>query len=303
MRETIYLVRRNILLYLRDRSTVFFSVLSMLIILALAAIFLGSMHVESLMNILDEFGIIQDRAQARENAEYLISVWTLSGILLSNAVTVTMTAMQTMIQDETSGKLAAFYTAPVKRIRLSLSYVLSSFMIGSVMCILTFLVGEGYMLLRGYPLLTVSDWPALFGMLLLNVFVYAAAACLLTLFVHSESAWGGLLTIVGTLVGFVGATYLPMGTLPAGVGNVLKFFPVLHGTAMLRQVMTKDAILRMFAGLPEEVSRVYREEMGITVIMGQKTVTLTAQLLFLSVCALLSIGVAALLGRRRRTRI
>ena len=43
MREIYYLLKRNILLYIRDYVSVFFSVLSMLIVLALMEIFLGDM--------------------------------------------------------------------------------------------------------------------------------------------------------------------------------------------------------------------------------------------------------------------
>ena len=46
MREIYYLLKRNILLYLRDRVSVFFSILSMLIVLALMVIFLGNMRKE-----------------------------------------------------------------------------------------------------------------------------------------------------------------------------------------------------------------------------------------------------------------
>ena len=41
MKEIGYLVKRNSLLFLRERSAVFFSLLSMLIVLALMVIFLG----------------------------------------------------------------------------------------------------------------------------------------------------------------------------------------------------------------------------------------------------------------------
>jgi multidrug/hemolysin transport system permease protein len=85
------------------------------------------------------------------------------------------------------------------------------------------------------------------------------------MFVHSDSAWSGLGTIVGTLVGFVGAIYLPMGMLPEAVQNVLKWLPFLHGTSMMRKVFTEDALEITFKGLPEQVLDGYQTYMGINI--------------------------------------
>lgn len=56
MREILYLTKRNSLVYLRDRKAVFFSVLSMLIVLGLMVIFLGSMNSRDLVDLLQQYG-------------------------------------------------------------------------------------------------------------------------------------------------------------------------------------------------------------------------------------------------------
>ena len=300
MREIYYLTKRNTLLFLRDKAAVFFSILSMLIVLALMVIFLGNMNCENVVDALAEAGGVRDTAADEKNAEYLIKMWTLAGILVTNAVTVTLTVMGTMVQDETRNKLVSFYAAPVQRIRLALGYILSSWFVGIAMCVFTLIVGEAYMGMSGFPLLTASDCLTLFWMILLNTFVWAALAYLLALFIHSESAWSGALTIVGTLVGFVGAIYLPMAMLPKGVANVLKRLPVLHGAAMMRVVCTKDAIEKTFAGMPEIAGDTFREQMGVHVIMSGNVVSRQMQVLFLVSCGIIAIAAAALIGRKRR---
>lgn len=300
MREIYYLTKRNMLLFLRDKAAVFFSVLSMLIVLALMVIFLGSMNCENVVDALAEAGGARDTAADQKNAEYLIKMWTLAGILVTNAVTVTLTVMGTMVQDETRNKLVSFYAAPVRRIRLALGYILSSWLVGTGMCVLTLIAGEAYMGLSGFPLLSVSDGLTLCMMIVLNTFVWAAFAYLLALFIHSESAWSGVLTIVGTLVGFVGAIYLPMSMLPKGVGNVLKHLPVLHGAAMMRVVCTKDAVETTFAGLPKIAGDTFREQMGVHIIMNGNVVSRQQQILFLTACGIIMIAAAALIGRKRR---
>ena len=120
MKEIGYLVKRNSLLFLRERSAVFFSLLSMLIVLALMVIFLGRMNSQALVDLLSEWGGERDLAADERNAAYLIQLWTLAGILVVNAVTVTLTVTGSMVQDETEKRLAAFYVTPVSRLKLSL---------------------------------------------------------------------------------------------------------------------------------------------------------------------------------------
>lgn len=303
MREIYYLLKRNILLYIRDYVSVFFSVLSMLIVLALMVIFLGNMNSENVVYALAQFGgSARDTAADEKNAAYLIQMWTLAGILIVNAVTITITVMGTMVQDEVKNRLASFYTAPVKRIKIALGYILSSWVVGIGMCVLTLVFGEIYMALCGHPLLVLADCLKLFGMIVLNTFVYASIAYVMALFIHSESAWSSVLTIVGTLVGFVGAIYLPMSMLPEGVSKVLKCLPILHGAAMMREVCTKDAIERTFAGLPESAGDAFRQQMGVSIVISGKEVSLHYQILFLAICAIMAIVASAWISKRRKLK-
>lgn len=302
MREYGYLLKRNMLVFLRDYTAVFFSFLSMLIVLALMVFFLGSMNSDNLVYMLAQVGGERNTAQDRVNAEYLIQMWTLAGILVVNAVSVTLTVVGGMVEDEAKSKLASFYVSPVKRIKIALGYIGSAWTVGVMMCVLSLVLGELYMVLKGHPLLAPTDFAKLFGMIALNVFVYAAIGYLLALCVHSTSGWSGLLTVVGTLVGFLGGVYLPMSMLPEGVADVLKCLPVLHGAAMMREVCTKDAIAETFAGLPDVATGQFREQMGISIFRNGGQVTLQNQILFLLLCGIIAIVVAAVIGKRRRLR-
>ena len=63
MKEILYLTKRSTLVYLRDRRAVFFSILSMLIVLGLMVIFLGSMNSQDLVNLLEKYGGERNTAQ------------------------------------------------------------------------------------------------------------------------------------------------------------------------------------------------------------------------------------------------
>lgn len=300
MRELYYLVKRNILVFIRDYAAVFFSVLSMLIILLLMVVFLGKMNTDNVLWLLSEYGGERDTLQDEKNAQYLIQMWTLAGILAVNTVTISLTVMQTMVRDEVKGHLASFYVAPVKRIKIVFGYILASWAIGSGMSFLTLLIGEVYMVMQGYTFLGVGVMLKALGMIMLNAFVYSTIGYLLALFVHSESAWGGMLTVIGTLVGFLGGIYLPVSQLGENIVKILKCLPVLHGTAMMREVLTGDAIATTFDGLPELVPELFAKEIGITLWNGGTQITLGNQILVLVLYAIIAIVVATIISKRRK---
>lgn len=300
MREVCYLLKRNILLYLRDYAAVFFSLLSMLIVLALMVIFLGNMNSENVVDALAGLGGKRDAAADKANADYLIQMWTLAGILVVNTVTVTMTVMGKMVEDQADDKLVSFYVTPVKRVKITLGYILSAWIVGTVMCLFTLAVGEAYMAFLGHPLLPVVSILKLAGFIFLNAFVYSAISYLLALFVGSNSAWGGLQTIVGTLVGFVGAIYLPVSMLPDGVMKVLKCLPVIHGAAMMREICIQDALEKTFYGLPKVAAETFKEQMGVTIQMKSGNIGLTGQILFLLLYGIIAVAVSTVIMKKRK---
>lgn len=302
MREVFYLAKRNCLVFLRDRKAVFFSILSMLIVLGLMVVFLGRMNSQDLVSLLEKYGGERDTVRDMENAEYLIQLWTLAGILIVNSVTVTLTVVGTMVQDEEQNRLASFYVTPVKRGKLVMGYVLSAWLMGAGLSILTLAAGEIYLLCRGWELLPLPVLAAMCGMVFLNAFVYASMGYLLAIFIHSYSAWGGMLTIVGTLVGFAGGIYLPVSALSERLQTVLKCLPVLQGTSLMRRVCLEEITESVFHGMPSQAAEIFQEKMGITLMSGENIISYGTQLSILLIYGIMAAGVAVILNKRRRLK-
>lgn len=302
MREVLYLTKRNSLVYLRDRKAVFFSVLSMLIVLGLMVIFLGSMNSQDLVSLLRQYGGERDLARDEENARELIQMWTLAGILVVNSVTVTLTVIGTMVQDEEQSRLASFYVTPVRRSKLVLGYVLAAWLTGAGLSMLTLAAGEIYMVSQGWGLLPAPVLAAMCGMILLNTFVYASLGYLLAMFIHSYSAWGGMLTIVGTLVGFAGGIYLPMSAFSERLQMVLKCLPILQGISMMRRVCLEEITETTFQGMPSQAVEIFQEKMGITLTAGDKIISVGEQFCILMLYGILAIGIAVILNKRRKLK-
>lgn len=294
MNQYIQLTKRDCLLYIRDRGAIFFSLLSMLITLMLMGIFLGNMNVESVTNLLSEYGGVRDLEADRENAKHLVEYWTLAGILVINAVTVTMTLMSNMVTDRAERKLDSLYCTPVRKGVIALSYVTSSVILGMLLCIVPFLLALVYITAGGGDMLSFGTILKLLGCMFLNVAIFSVIMYLFASLVKSRSAWSGVGTIIGTLVGFAGAVYLPMESLPDKVGTVLKWLPILHGTSLMRKLCCEDILAKTFSGLPGELIDGYSEAMGITIVMGDSYATNEFQVAFLLICGIIALGIAVL---------
>lgn len=294
MNQYIQLTKRDCLLYIRDRGAIFFSLLSMLITLMLMGIFLGNMNVESVMNLLSEYGGVRDLEADRENAKHLVEYWTLAGILVINAVTVTMTLMSNMVTDRAERKLDSLYCTPVRKGIIALSYVTSSVILGMLLCIVPFLLALVYITAGGGDMLPFGTILKLLGCMFLNVAIFSVIMYLFASLIKSRSAWSGVGTIIGTLVGFAGAVYLPMESLPDKVGAVLKCLPILHGTSLMRKLCCEDILAKTFSGLPGELIDGYSEAMGITIAMGDSYATNEFQVAFLLICGIIALGIAVL---------
>ena len=299
----LYLIKRNIFVYARNRANVFFSLLSMLIIIGLMAIFLGDMNVENVINLLNQYGGVRDTVADRENAKQFVLLWTLAGIIVVNTVTITLSMVGFMVEDEDQKRLSSFYVSPVNRAIFVMGYILAAVVMGLIMCILTLMLGQVYVLLTGGTLLKFVQVIHILLIILLNVFMSSSLVFFIVNFVHSTSAFSGLSTIIGTLVGFLSAIYLPMGTLPSNVQNILKSLPLLHGCSLMRDALTRDILIATFQNCPNELIDEFKEYMGISINMGNQAISNQFKVAFLLISGIILIIVSAMIQRKRNTVI
>lgn len=282
---------RNLKIYFRDKGAIFFSLLSMIIVICLMMFFLGDMSVENVTELLAMFPG-RDTATDEKNAELLILSWTCAGILSINAVTVTLAAYSVMIKDRTSGKISSIYTAPVSRLIIACGYVAAAWVASVAVCLITLLIVEVFSVVKGLELFSPIVHLQLFGMIMVNSFTYAALMYFVAMMAKTEGAWQGIGTVVGTLVGFLGGIYIPIGTLSDVVGSILKCTPVIYGTAMFRSVMTKDILDTTFSGIAENITADYREIMGISLTFSGKEISMAEEWIILFICGIIFLGLA-----------
>lgn len=272
MRQYTQLVKRNLLIYLRDKGAIFFSLLSMLVVLCLMVFFLGDVNITALT---DELALLPNRDETadRQNAYLLILAWTAGGIIPVNAVTVTLSSFSVMIKDKTCKRFDSIYTSPVSRGTVVLSYITAACFSSIIICALTFAISEIFCVVSGAAVLSLILHIEIFIMIIVNSFVYSAIMYLFAAFIKSEGAWSGFGTVIGVLVGFFGGIYMPIGELSSTLAAVLKCTPVIYSTVMFRQIICKDALDTLFYNVPVEITDIYKETMGITISLFDKNIS------------------------------
>ena len=286
MQQGVAITGRNLKIYLRDKGAVFFSLLSMLIVIVLMVFFLGDMNVESITDMLADIPG-RDAAADKENAERLILSWTCAGILSINAVTVTLASYSVMIKDRVSGKSNSIYTAPISRGVIALGYITAAWIASVIVCGITLVITECYGVMQGLEAFSASVHLKLMGMIMVNSFTYAALMYLIALLAKTEGAWSGIGTVIGTLVGFLGGIYIPIGAFSEGIGTLMKCTPVIYGTAMLREIMPADILAKKFTDIPTEFVTEYKEVMGIRLLVSDNAMSTTQEMILLFVFGIL----------------
>ncbi len=228
------LVRRNITLYFRDKSGVFFSLLAPLIMFVLYVFFLGNLQTT---NIRESFS-----GSSTDAINFFITSWIFAGILTITTVTTGLAALQVYVADLASGRFRDFAVSPIKRWKIITGYFGSTFIISLVMTTIVLVLGELYVVLNGGSWLTLHNALLTYGVLLLLCGSFAAVSSFIVTFVKSESAYASLSVILGTSIGFLAGVYVPVGSLPAGVANVINTLPFSQAASLVRKFFVQQSV-------------------------------------------------------------
>jgi multidrug/hemolysin transport system permease protein len=277
---------RNLKVFFRDKTSVFFSLLAVFIIIGLYAFFLGDVWTSSLDNM--------------SGARYLMDSWIMAGLLAVTSVTTTMGAFGIMVEDKTKKITKDFVSSPLKRSSIAGGYIIGAFIVGVVMSLVTLVLAEIYIVAGGGELMQLKVLGQVLGLIVLSTFVNTSIVLFLVSFFTSSNAFATASTIIGTLIGFLTGIYLPIGQLPETVQWVIKVFPVSHSAALFRQVMMADPMSVTFAGAPGEAVENFEQLMGVIFKFGDKTVSPLVSIGILLLTAVVFYGLSILMISKKQ---
>lgn len=274
MRIVFKLVKRNSLNYLYDKTSIFFSLLSVFIIILLYAAFLAKIQVDSVTRLVGEI----------DGIRWLIDSWILAGVITANSITVPLSILSEMINDLERGTIDDFLAAPISRKHIVLGYMITSWIVGILISTFTLIVGQGYVVLAGGEFIDLIGFIKAFGLLSMSVIAFSSVSFLVLTFIRTVSAVSVINTLVGTLIGFLAGVYMPIGIFEGNIiATIIKVNPAAHVASGLRQILMDSALLRVFEYAPVEAMQDYRMFYGVDISFGESMISLPVMILYLMV--------------------
>jgi multidrug/hemolysin transport system permease protein len=240
------LLKRNFILYFRNRSGVFFSLLGALISFLLYIIFLQK-------NLTDSWSQLPDNTN-------LLNDWLMGGTLAVTGMTTSFTALTQMVQDRENQVDQDLFLTDLGNWGLQASYLISSIIISFVMQVFMFAVMSLYF--KESPV--ISHLPEIALIMLLSSLISSLVNVLLIYRFQSVDSLGKLATIVGTASGFLVGTYVPIGVLPDFAQIIMKCTPATYIASLYRQVLMKEPLETTFTG-NNSLLQEFQEKMGIQI--------------------------------------
>ncbi len=254
MRKIMALSVRNLRLFVRDKALVFFSFLSVIIILGLYVLFLGDIQAQNIRSMIQ---------MDIPEIDALVYAWMLPGLIAVASITLSLGNMGRLVDDAQGENLNDFLVSPLKRTQLILSYLISSIIITSFISLCMFALSIVIVKLKGGPWLDFEQILQSLGIIVLLIISSALLSLYIASWVKTQNTYGVVNSMVGTFIGFVTGAYMPMGIMPIFVQNMFNILPVSLGASLLRQVYLGPIIKSVFKNAPAEMVSEYRYFQGV----------------------------------------
>ncbi|RKJ40642.1 ABC transporter permease [bacterium 1XD42-8] len=264
---------RNLKIYFRDKTAVFFSLLAVLIVIVLYILFLAQLQIDTVVentnNLVDE-----------DKISYLINSWILAGLLSITTVTSTLGGYGTIVEDIEKKKSMDFKSSPLSIMAYPLAGMISCIIIGTIISTIALGVYTVYIyFVTGY-LFTFQQILQCVGFIIISTSMNAAFLGFIIAYIKTSSAFSSISLVMGTVIGFLNGLYVPIGSLPEIIQNVLKCLPFGHIASVFRKILMKDSIPECFGSFSEEIINNYQYDYGVKLQIGTNNISGEISILF-----------------------
>ncbi len=286
MSTFLYLTKRNIKLFLKDKGMVFTSLITPLILLVLFATFLANVYRDTFKQNLPEGFEVSDKIISG-----LVGGELCSSLIAVSCVTVAFCANFLMVQDKVNGARDDLLTSPVKQSTLALAYYAATVISTLVICLIATALCFVYLAITGWFLTFADVMLILSDVVILTLFGTVLSAIINT-FLSSQ----GQITAVGTIVsagyGFICGAYMPLSQFGAVVRNAVMFLPGTYGTSLVRNHMMGGVFKEMTdIGFPAEVVKGISDSVDCNLYFFDKSVSIGVMYAVMLAAVALLVGV------------
>ena len=292
MKTTVTLIRRNVLMFFKDKGLFFTSLITPLILLVLYISFLGNVYRDAFVLSIPEFMNIPD-----EIINGCVGGQLMSSLLAVCCVTVAFCSNMLMVQDKVTGAHNDFAVTPVKSSHVALGYYVATAIATMIVCLVALCACFIYLATIGWYL-SVSDICFILLDIFLIVMFGTALSSIINFFLSSQGQISTVGAIVSSCYGFICGAYMPISQYGEGLQKVISLLPGTYATSLLRNHSMQGALEELEnAGLSSEAIEGIKDSIDCNIYFFDKKVPLEGSLIIVSVTVVLLITVYVLLNK------
>lgn len=286
MTTFLYLLKRNVKLFLKDKGMVFTSLITPLILLVLFATFLANVYRDTFTSNLPEGFEVSNKIISG-----LVGGELCSSLIAVSCVTVAFCANFLMVQDKVNGARSDLLTSPVKQSTLALAYYAATVISTLIICLIATALCLVYVACTGW-FLSFADVMLVLADVVILTFFGTVLSAIVNTFLSSQ----GQITAVGTIVsagyGFICGAYMPLSQFGAGVRNTVMFLPGTYGTSLVRNHMMGGVFKEMSStGFPTEVVEGIKDSVDCNLYFFNQSVNIGVMYAVILAATALLVGV------------
>ena len=290
------IVVRNLKLYFRDKTSVFFSLLAVLIVIALYILFLAQLQIDTVTEATN--GVLEE-----DKISYLINSWILAGLLSITTVTSTLGAYGSMVDDREKRKNMDFKSSPLSPWEYPIAQLISAFIIGAVISIIAFITYAIYIYISTGYAFFIEQIIKCILLILISTLMSAGFMGFIVAMLKTNSSFASISFVIGTVIGFLNGLYVPLGALPTAVQTAVKCLPFGHVASLFRLVLTSGSVSVTFDGMPKSVLDSYLEMYGINLKWSGADIPVGISMAYIAFAAIVTLFLFFVIYNKKRNEI
>ena len=292
------MTKRNILVFFKDKTTLFFSMLAPLIVFFLYIVFLKDTYLSGLKDSvvgLEEYIKMSD-------IENIANAWLLSGLLGTTCITVSLNSLNVMVSDKNAKIDYDYNSSPVKGYIVVLSYFTGAFLNTFLITASILTIGLVVLEVIGGLYLNFQTIIFLYLVTILGCASSTIVMMVIVSFFKKLSSLQAFSGIVSAAIGFIIGAYIPLGNFSSVIQGILSLVPGSHVACLYRNLLMTGILEHIDISLAGADSHMFihmaQNTFALNLNMFSYNTTKSFMMIYTSISIILALGLNIVLYKK-----
>lgn len=215
MKRLLAFTQRNLMVYLKNKSSIFFSVLTSVIVLGLYLLFLRGNYTQPLIEVADQMSLGLSAKDISLLSDEVIIAATIS----LSTITIPVTVLQNVVNDKEKRIDYDILSSPLKRWEIILGYFLSAVIASFALSSLLTTIAWIYLYFQADTAVNTRNMLQIYSLNLLSSLSSSALYMIVVSFIQRQASFSSFFGLFSAMIGFIVGAYVPISQFPEMVQN------------------------------------------------------------------------------------